>query len=55
MDINIDIRRAIEDGDYVAVHSEYTGPLVVFDVFRFENGKIAEHWASAQEKYRKNS
>jgi predicted SnoaL-like aldol condensation-catalyzing enzyme len=53
MDISIDIRRAIEDGDYVAVHSEYTGPLVVFDVFRFENGKIAEHWASAQESVQK--
>ena len=53
MDISIDIRRAIEDGDYVAVHSEYTGPLIVFDVFRFENGKIVEHWASAQEKIEK--
>ena len=53
IDIIIDIRRAIEDGDYVAVHSEYSGPLVVFDVFRFEDGKIVEHWATGQESVQK--
>lgn len=38
--------RAFEDGDYVFIHTEYDffGPKVGFDVFRFENGLIVEHW-----------
>lgn len=50
MDIKLDVKRAIIDGDYVAIHSESTGPMIVFDIFRFEYGKIAEHWANTQEK-----
>ena len=42
--------RAFEDGDYVFTHTEYNffGPKVGFDIFRFENGKIAEHWDNLQ-------
>lgn len=40
--------RMIGEGDLVATHSIYEGladvPLVAFDVFRIEDGKIAEHW-----------
>ncbi len=38
--------RALEDGDYVVAHSEYNffGPKIGFDVFRFEDGLIVEHW-----------
>lgn len=38
--------RAFEDGDYVFTHTEYDffGPQAGFDVFRFENGLIVEHW-----------
>ncbi len=38
--------RAIEDGDYVITHTEYDffGPKIGFDVFRFEDGLIVEHW-----------
>ena len=38
--------RAFEDGNYVFTHTEYDffGPKVGFDVFRFENGLIVEHW-----------
>lgn len=38
--------RSFEDGDYVFTHTEYEffGPKAGFDVFRFENGKIVEHW-----------
>lgn len=38
--------RAFEDGDFVVLHTEYDffGPKAGFDVFRFENGKIVEHW-----------
>ena len=38
--------RAFQDGDYVFVHTEYDffGPKAAFDVFRFEQGLIVEHW-----------
>ncbi|MEM6765081.1 MAG: nuclear transport factor 2 family protein [Bacteroidota bacterium] len=38
--------RAFEDGSYVFAHTEYDffGPKAGFDVFRFEDGKIVEHW-----------
>ncbi len=38
--------RAFQDGDYVFTHTEYDffGPKAGFDVFRFEDGKIVEHW-----------
>jgi predicted SnoaL-like aldol condensation-catalyzing enzyme len=42
--------RAFEDDNYVVIHSEYNffGPKAGFDVFRFENGKIVEHWDNLQ-------
>lgn len=40
--------REFEDGDKVILHSVYnfagSGEQVAFDVFRFEDGLIAEHW-----------
>ncbi|MBX2802529.1 MAG: nuclear transport factor 2 family protein [Myxococcales bacterium] len=38
--------RSFEDGDFVVAHTEYDffGPKIGFDVFRFENGLIVEHW-----------
>lgn len=38
--------RAFQDGDYVILHTEYDffGPKAGFDIFRFEAGKIVEHW-----------
>ncbi|WP_405593418.1 nuclear transport factor 2 family protein [Streptomyces sp. NBC_01092] len=40
--------RVIADGDLVALHGTYHGfgpvPLVAFDLFRVENGRLAEHW-----------
>lgn len=38
--------RAFADGNYAVTHTEYDffGPKVGFDVFRFEDGKIVEHW-----------
>lgn len=43
--------RAFEDGDYIFAHSEYNffGPKVGFDIFRFEDGLIVEHWDNLQE------
>lgn len=48
MDIKLEIKRIIEDGNYVALHSGYTGPMVVIDIFRFDDGKIVDHWANTQ-------
>lgn len=43
--------RVFEDGNHVFVHSEYDffGPKIGFDVFRFEDGLIVEHWDNLQE------
>ena len=38
--------RAFQDGNYVFTQTEYDffGPKIGFDVFRFEDGLIVEHW-----------
>ena len=48
--------RAFEDGDYVFTHTEYDffGPKAGFDVFRFEDGKIVEHWDNLLEVQQPN-
>lgn len=48
--------RIFQDGDLVAAHTEYNffGPKAGFDIFRFENGKIVEHWDNLQEIAPKN-
>ena len=47
----VNVVRAFEDGNYVFTHTEYDffGPKVGFDIFRFEDGKIVEHWDNLQE------
>ena len=46
--------RVFEEGDYVVVHDEYDNLLaagvhsISFDLFRFANDKIAEHWTCKQ-------
>ena len=42
--------RAYEDGKYVFAHTKYDffGPKAGFDIFRFEDGKIVEHWDNLQ-------
>lgn len=47
----VNVIRAFEDGDFVFTHTEYDffGPKIGFDVFRFENGLIVEHWDNLQE------
>lgn len=43
-----DVVRAFEDGDYSAVHADYElgdwGPMVGFEVHRWEEDRIVEHW-----------
>lgn len=40
------VYRAFADGNFVVAHTEYDffGPKAGFDVFRFEDGLIVEHW-----------
>ena len=35
---------------YAFAHTDYDffGPEIGFDIFRFENGKIAEHWDTVE-------
>lgn len=44
--------RVIADGNLVVIHGRYTGirpqPLVAFDIFEVEDGKIVEHWDALQ-------
>jgi len=43
--------RVFKDGDFVFAHTAYNffGPKIGFDIFRFEDGKIVEHWDNLQE------
>lgn len=45
------VHRVFADGDYVVAHTEYDffGPKAGFDVFRFEDGLIVEHWDNLTE------
>src|ERR1700688_3247894 len=50
-DAAVNTIRVFEDGDYVFAHTEYNffGPRIGFDIFRFEDGLIVEHWDNLQE------
>jgi predicted SnoaL-like aldol condensation-catalyzing enzyme len=50
-DASVNTIRVFEDGNYVFAHTEYNffGPRVGFDIFRFEDGLIVEHWDNLQE------
>jgi len=43
---HLKVMRAFQDGDYVFTHEEglILGQGVFFDIFRFEDGLIVEHW-----------
>lgn len=46
----VKVDRVFKDGDFVFAQTEYNffGPKAGFDIFRFENGKIVEHWDNLQ-------
>ncbi|PHN02768.1 hypothetical protein CRP01_30765 [Flavilitoribacter nigricans DSM 23189 = NBRC 102662] len=46
-----EVIRAFEDENYVFLHVKYDffGPKAAFDIFRFEEGKIVEHWDNLSE------
>jgi predicted SnoaL-like aldol condensation-catalyzing enzyme len=43
--------RVFEDGPFVFAHTDYNffGPKVGFDIFRFDGGRIVEHWDNLQQ------
>lgn len=45
---------AVAEGDLVMVHGRYVGwgpkPMLAVDIFRIEDGKVAEHWDVMQEE-----
>lgn len=47
----VKVERVFQDGDFVFAHTKYNffGPKIGFDIFRFENGLIVEHWDNLQE------
>ncbi len=50
--------RAFQDGNFVFLHSEFNVPnvsLIGFDIYRFEDGKIVEHWDNFQPKAEKSN
>ncbi len=55
MGLRGDVHRVIAEGDLVVLHATYENAqafgaetLVAFDVFRVEDGKVAEHWDNLQ-------
>lgn len=47
--VSTDIKRVIAEGDFVTVHHHFKFDpnslgLAVIDIFRVQDGKIAEHW-----------
>lgn len=48
----VNVIRSFSDGDYVFTHTDYNffGPKVGFDVFKFEDGLIVEHWDNLANK-----
>jgi predicted SnoaL-like aldol condensation-catalyzing enzyme len=51
---NVAIYRTLVDGDIVMLHSKYeswpgfAGPVIAFDLFRFADEKIVEHWGGQE-------
>ena len=49
---SVRVCRAIEDGDHSVVHNDYRlgdwGPMAAFEVHRWENDRIVEHWDNLQ-------
>lgn len=49
----VNIKRVFQDGNFVFTHTDYEffgRAKVGFDIFRFEDGKIVEHWDNLQDR-----
>ena len=53
-DVKAEFGLIIEDGDFVMVHSRYTGlgpkPFIGVNIFRIQDNTLAEHWEVLQEE-----
>lgn len=53
-DVHYEPGLIVAEGDHVAIHGRIRGwaetPQVVVDIFRIENGRLAEHWDVLQEE-----
>lgn len=53
-DVHYEPGLMVAEGDYVAIHGRILGwanePQIVVDLFRIENGKLAEHWDVLQDE-----
>lgn len=53
-DFKYEPRLVVAEGDFVTIHGRYFGwgpkPIMVVDIFRVANAKIAEHWDVMQEE-----
>ncbi|MGW3995851.1 nuclear transport factor 2 family protein [Amycolatopsis sp. NPDC004772] len=53
-DLHFDVHKVVASGDWVSVASKVTGQgnttKVIVDTFRFEDGKVAEHWDVTQDE-----
>lgn len=50
--LNITIHRILTEGSFTAVHAEAKNgdpSIALFDIFQFENGKLAAHWGAKQQ------
>ena len=45
--LHVTVARTLEDGEYVVTQArgQRSGRNIFFDVFRFDGGKVVEHWA----------
>jgi hypothetical protein len=46
---------AVADGDFVVLHGRFSGhgqpwPMIVVNILRIENGRLAEHWDVVQDE-----
>jgi predicted SnoaL-like aldol condensation-catalyzing enzyme len=46
---------AVAEGDYVVLHGRFSGqgqprPMIVVNILRIENGRLAEHWDVVQDE-----
>jgi predicted SnoaL-like aldol condensation-catalyzing enzyme len=42
-----EVKRVVGEGNFILVHAKFSmggADSVVYDLFRVENGKVAEHW-----------
>jgi predicted SnoaL-like aldol condensation-catalyzing enzyme len=49
---HVNVARVFEDGEYIFAHTEYdfSSSKIGFEVFRFEQNQVVEHWDNIQQR-----